>query len=234
MPDTQEIKKEGWEYAQLIIPVVIALVATYLLFPPYDDARIINNENILNGRLDNLTAEKASITQFDSDFASIRSNMSNFSSTHIFFEGKLQDFLNRLIPIEQNTSTNLISIAGLNQHLTSTDGNLTSFFNALSSANASYAANFTLINGSIADLQEQITLFRNSTCGNYTAILEWATSLDINMTALNNSVQAAMNQQSAILGNQTLINGNQTVILNRLDVFNATLQKICANLTGVC
>jgi len=241
MPDTAEIKREGLEYAQLIVPVVLSIVAVYFLFPQYDDSKIINNENILNEQIASLANQKANISAFDSDFSSIRSNQSNFSSTQSFFEGKLQNFLDRLIPIEQNTSTNLISIAGLNQHLTSTDGNITSFFNALSSANASYAANFTSINAGITDLQNQITDFRNSTYTNYTEMRSWFVAMDSNQTILNSSMQLILNQQAVMQNRTDAMNAtdlnmtaNIIAILNRLDAMNATMQKICANLTGVC
>jgi hypothetical protein len=228
MPDTTPAKSEGIEqYIPLVAPVIITLAVVYFLFLAPQQDQINGARNDLaasNLKIDNLTTSKVSIGDNDGKFSLISLNFSEVNTNMTFFESKLKDFLARLIPIEQNTSQNTVSIAGLNQHFITTDGNIASLFTALSSANASYATNFTSLNGNITDLQTQLNLFRNSTYFNYTDMLDWATSLDIKITAMNTTLNNFM---------QTYLN-SQAVMQNQTDALNVTIQKICVANPNVC
>lgn len=201
------------------MPAIIAVAIIYFLFlaPQQDQINGAKNDlaasNVKIEGLTTLTASKAGINEFDGKFSLMNSNMSNMSSRLSFFEPKLQDFLSRIVILEQKSDTATSAISGIN-------GNITSFFTSLSSLKASYDSNIASVKGDISGLQTQLNDFRNSTYLNYTDMLDWATSLDINQTALNNSMRVILSQQS-------LIQGNETAILSRLDVLCAYNSSWC-------
>lgn len=201
------------------MPAIIAVAIIYFLFlaPQQDQINGTKNDlaasNVKIESLTTLTASKAGINEFDGKFSLMDSNLSNMSSRLSFFEPKLQDFLSRTVMLEQKSDTATSAISGIN-------GNITSFFTSLSSLKASYDSNIASVKGDISGLQTQLNDFRNSTYLNYTDMLDWATSLDINQTALNNSMRVILSQQS-------LIQGNETAILSRLDVLCAYNSSWC-------
>jgi uncharacterized coiled-coil protein SlyX len=204
MPD--QIRKESIsDYLPLIAPALLALIIFYFMFYLDLVARVDaanGRQDIISSRITALNDSKASLTQFDGNFTLLKGNMSEYSENLTFFETKLTDFLGRLLTAETNSSSMASSIASINQKLTGQDVVI-----------ASVLDNMTVLHG-------RMNQIGNMTVANYTEMRNWATSLDINMTALNNSVTNIINRQN--------------VLEDRIDALNDTMQKLCAYNSSWC
>lgn len=228
MPDEIKPQSEGLTaYVPLIIPTLIAIAVIYFLFLSNFQDQIYANRNDLaasNIRIDNLSTSKVDASQIDGRFSLISSNFTNLNISLTLFAGKLSDFIGRTLILEGNATTTIASVNTLNQHLTTTDGNITSLFGALSILNASSVADIASINIILTDLQTRL----NSTYGNYTDMLGWASNLTYNQTDMRGAIDTLIDVQAYLNNNQSMMQGNQTLMNNKIDIIQGN-QTIILN-----
>ncbi|QLJ53495.1 MAG: hypothetical protein Sv326_1320 (plasmid) [Candidatus Fermentimicrarchaeum limneticum] len=209
----EQIRKESIsDYIPLIAPAALALIIFYFAF--YLD--LATRMDTANGRIDTtnsrittLNDSKAGLTQFNGNFSELWGNMTEYNSNLTFFESKLTDFLGRLLMVEENTSRATSSLAGINQKITSQDIVIAS------------------LSDNITSVRNRMNQIGNQTEDDYNDMLDWATSFDINQTALNSSIRS-------IISRQDEIEANQTILRNRIDALNVTMQKLCSFNSSWC
>lgn len=153
MTEQEPPKQPLMDLQNILIPVVLAIVLTYFLFPQYNDAELRQQNANMSARLDMLQQTKANVDYCNGQYSNLSSVYGNLahevsllSHDSVSYSGRLNNSESRMLQCEQNVSNlNNALISGL----AAADARMDNTTAGLQNADTQLAINITAMQAAV-------------------------------------------------------------------------------------